>query len=201
MTKSLLSQLLSPIALLVVKLGRIKQLWAFTMAKQQCQKVANSAVFMASPEVHGTGKVSVGERTLFYPGLYLETRSSGTIQIGSDVVCSRGVHLVAYEQIHIGSGTMIGEYTSIRDANHSKPQLGQSLRESGHTSRPIQIGSKVWIGRGVTILGGVRIGDGAVIAANAVVNQDVAAGSLVGGVPARVLKSAETSGKMSESFK
>jgi acetyltransferase-like isoleucine patch superfamily enzyme len=46
----------------------------------------------------------------------------------------------------------------------------------------------VWIGRGVTVLPGVHIGDGAVIGANSVVNRDVAAGAVVGGVPARPLR-------------
>jgi acetyltransferase-like isoleucine patch superfamily enzyme len=51
----------------------------------------------------------------------------------------------------------------------------------------VHIGRGVWIGRGAAVLAGVRIGDGAVVAANAVVTRDVAAGAVVGGVPARPL--------------
>ena len=55
-------------------------------------------------------------------------------------------------------------------------------------SKPIVIGDHVWIGSNVTILKGVSIGDGSVVAAGSIVINDVPAGSLVGGVPARILK-------------
>lgn len=53
---------------------------------------------------------------------------------------------------------------------------------------PVVIGNGVWIGANVTILGGVNIGDGAVVAAGAVVTKDVPAKTLVGGVPAKIIK-------------
>jgi acetyltransferase-like isoleucine patch superfamily enzyme len=151
-----------------------------------------SIVVMGPPEVHGTGKVRIGCDALIYPGLYLETDEVGSIEIGDRVVLSRGVHIVARAGITIGHGTMIGEYSSIRDANHAHVP-GVKIREAGHESRPIWIGTEVWIGRGVTVLGGVTIGNGATVGANAVVTHDVLPGATVAGVPAREINRAAES--------
>jgi acetyltransferase-like isoleucine patch superfamily enzyme len=149
---------------------------------------------MGRATVHGTGAVYFGTDTLLYPDLYLETRGDATITLGDRVVLSTGIHLVAMAGIEIGDGTMIGEYTSIRDANHSRIP-GVPLRNATHTAKSITIGTDVWVGRGVTILGGVHIGDGATVGANAVVTKDVPARATVAGVPARPI----TSGKRLES--
>ena len=145
-----------------------------------------SVVILGVPEVHGTGRIAFGRDLYLYRDLYLETQEAGTITVGDRVVMSRGVHVVAFSRISIGAGTMIGEYTSIRDANHVVAE-GTAIRDSGHVASPITIGANVWIGRGVTILGGVTIGDGAVVGANAVVTRDVPAASVAVGVPARAL--------------
>ena len=150
-----------------------------------------SVVVLGPPEVHGTGMIRFGKDVLLYPVLYLETEECGSIEIGGKVVISRGVHIVARDRITIGEGTMIGEYTSIRDANHVRVP-GLTIRDSGHIARPITIGNEVWIGRGVTVLGGVTIGDGATVGANAVVTRDVPAGVTVVGVPAHAVGANQT---------
>jgi acetyltransferase-like isoleucine patch superfamily enzyme len=149
-------------------------------------KLPTSVVVLGRTWVYGTGAIRFGNASLIYPDLHLETQGSAMITLGDGVVISRGVHLVAMSGIVIGKGTMIGEYTSIRDANHQRVD-GIPLRDAGHTAKPIVLGSEVWIGRGVTILGGVTIGDGATVGANAVVTRDVPPGAVVVGAPAKAI--------------
>jgi acetyltransferase-like isoleucine patch superfamily enzyme/GT2 family glycosyltransferase len=145
-----------------------------------------SNVVLGAVDVLGTGNVQLGRDALIYPGVHLETQGEGRIEIGDGVVLSRGVHIVAFDRVTLGDGAMIGEYSSLRDANHRLS--GDNIRDSGHDRAPIAVGRNVWIGRGVTVLKGVALGDSCVVAANAVVTRRVAAGTVVGGVPAAVLK-------------
>jgi acetyltransferase-like isoleucine patch superfamily enzyme len=78
---------------------------------------------------------------------------------------------------------MIAENVVIRDSDNHQI-LGNNCR----MTQPIIIGNHVWVGMNATILKGVTIGDGAIIAAGSIVTKDVKANTLVGGVPARILK-------------
>ena len=186
--KTLLSLALRPLARLAHALGPgLRRLWAHAHLAAGLKPPLHRSVVIEGPvELHGTRRVTLGQRLFVYPGQYWETQGGGTLEIGDGVVLSRGVHLVAFAAVRIGAGTMIGEYASVRDANHRRGAGG--LRDSGHDAAPVSIGRGVWIGRGAAVLAGVRIGDGAVVAANAVVTRDVAAGAVVGGVPARPLR-------------
>jgi len=157
------------------------------LADQVKFRLPLSVVVLGRASVYGTGAIYIGKDCLLYPDIHFETQGSATIALGESVVISRGVHLVAMEGITIGRGSMIGEYTSIRDANHKRTS-DLPIRDAGYTASCIVIGDEVWIGRGVTILAGVTIGDGSTVGANAVVTHDVLAGSIVAGVPARPIQ-------------
>lgn len=185
--KLVLAQMLAPLLRASEALGaRWVRFWAFARLRAQVRGLAPSTVVLGMPELHGTRRLQLGRNLYLYRDLYMETQGRGEIRIGDDVVLSRGVHLVAFEGIEIGDGSMVGEYASLRDANH-RHGPGIAPRHSGHVASAIRIGRRVWIGRGVTILPGVSIGDGAVIGANAVVTRDIAAGTVAAGVPARPL--------------
>src|ERR1700733_12825148 len=153
--------------------------------------LGESVVVLGKSNVYGTGNIRVGKNVLLYPNLHLETQGNGVIEIGDNVVLSTNVHLVSMAKVTIGHGSLIGEFTSIRDANHTRLP-GQLIRNADHKATPITIGDEVWIGRGVTILEGTNLGDGATVGANAVVTRDVAAGMTVVGIPARPIRGSRT---------
>ena len=84
---------------------------------------------------------------------------------------------------------MIAQAVTIRDTDHNFQRTDISMIEQGITSSPVVIEDDVWIGHGVTITKGVTIGKGSIIAAGAVVTKDIPSYSIVGGIPAKVIKS------------
>lgn len=132
-------------------------------------------------------KVYLGEHCRLGRGVFFETYRSGQIEVGDNVRLNRGTVVVASTSVTIGNDCLIGEYVSIRDGNHgTKP--GELMRLQKQDVAPVAIGSDVWIGRGAVVLKGVRIGDGAIVAANSVVTRDVPEGAVVGGIPAEFIR-------------
>lgn len=118
-----------------------------------------------------------------YEGASVFVNDGARLELGSGYINSH-VELHCFNRIKIGNGVAISERVSIRDSDNHK------IDYPGYEStKPITIGNNVWIGMNSTILKGVTIGDGAIVAAGSVVTKDVPAGALVGGVPARVIKS------------
>lgn len=110
--------------------------------------------------------------------------NNGHLEI-KHLLMNNNVSIFCIYRIEIGEGVIIGDNVIIRDSD------SHQISYEGHTqevSSPIIIEDHVWIGVNCTILKGVRIGKGAVIAAGAVVTKDIPAGCLAGGVPAKVLK-------------
>ena len=86
--------------------------------------------------------------------------------------------------ITVGDGALIGHRVTVATLNHGLRPDERMI----HHPAPVVIGENVWIGSGATLLPGVQIGDGAVVAAGAVVSRDVDAGCVVGGVPAKIIR-------------
>jgi maltose O-acetyltransferase len=109
------------------------------------------------------------------------------ISTGKNFYANHGVVILDAAPVTIGDDVLIGPGVMISTASHP---LDPELRAKGiETARPVNIGNKVWLGMGARILDGVNIGDNAVIGAGAVVNKDVAANTVVAGVPAQPIKS------------
>ncbi len=117
-----------------------------------------------------------------YSGSRIHIFENSTLILGEGYI-NNDLKLGCYKRIEIGYDVRISENVTIRDSDN------HNIFSSTHVkSSPIKIGNHVWIGMNSTILKGVTIGDGAIVAAGAVVSKDVPAKCLVGGVPAKVIK-------------
>jgi acetyltransferase-like isoleucine patch superfamily enzyme len=107
--------------------------------------------------------------------------------VGERVFINMGCKFQDQGGITIDEGALIGHNVVLATLNH----LLDPSKRAGMTYAPIHIGKNVWIGANATVLAGVTIGDGAIVAAGAVVTKDVEPNTIVGGVPARVIKKIE----------
>ena len=131
----------------------------------------------------GSGFVSMGQ---FVP-VELLTGSAGKLEIGDDVWANFGCVFSAKASVRIGSGSHFGQHSIIADSDN--PEV--DVRAEPGEAQPIEIGKDVWVAGRVTVRPGVKIGDRAVITAGSVVESDIPAGVVAGGIPARVLRSVE----------
>jgi len=131
--------------------------------------------------------MKVGKNPSVEPGVIF--MGAPHIEIGDDFTVSFGATIRAVDApIRIGHQVNLGPLAAIIGANHGVAP-GVPISQQPHISKPVTIGDDVWIGAGAIVLPGVTIGAGAVVAAGAVVTADVAAGAVVGGVPAVVIGS------------
>lgn len=127
-------------------------------------------------------KCRIGNFLMTAGPFYIKCTDKAEITIGDNCFFNHNCSLTAAENIVIGNQCMFANNFVVVDHDHDRKD-GKILKEL--VSAPVKIGNNVWCGANVTILKGVTIGDGAVIAAGSVVNRDVAAYSVVAGVPAR----------------
>lgn len=123
-----------------------------------------------------------------FPPFY--TDFGKNISIGENVFINACCHFQDHGGITIGDACQIGHNVVFATLDHG---ISPETRTTT-TPAPIVLGRNVWIGSNSTILQGVTIGDNAIVAAGAVVTKDVPAGTIVGGVPARHIKSIDNAG-------
>jgi acetyltransferase-like isoleucine patch superfamily enzyme len=111
------------------------------------------------------------------------------IKIGNNVGIGEFAYLGGAGGLEIGDECIIGQYFSCHPENHCFDDPTVSIRLQGVRRKGIKIGKNCWIGSKVSILDGVEIGDGCIVAAGAVVTQSFPSNCIIGGVPAKILKS------------
>ncbi len=151
--------------------------------------------------------VSIGSRVLIHPGVMVRAEPGARITIGdnveigarsrvvslmgghliieSGVTLAHGVTVAAYNEVTIGAGVMIAEYSSIRDHDHD-PAFPPN--DSRMLAGAVTIGHDSWIANKVTVCRGASVGPRSVIGANSVVTRPIPGGVLAVGAPAKVIR-------------
>lgn len=131
-----------------------------------------------------------GKNVTFYP--LTSFFSYKTIELGNDVFIGPRAYFSSIKKISIGNKVMFGPNVTIIGGDHNTSEIGKYMFDVENKKEsddiPVKIGNDVWVGTRVTILKGVEIGDGAIIAAGSLVLKNVEPYSIYGGVPAKKLK-------------
>lgn len=147
-------------------------------------------------KLRATSYVSVGNNSSIMSNCIIETcvkdDQNPELEIGNHVSIGEYSHITCTNRIVIGNGVLTGRFVLITDNSHGNlteeeadiPPLSRAI----HSNGPVFIGDNVWIGDKATILPNVTVGNGSIIAANAVVTKDVPEYSVVAGVPAKIIK-------------
>lgn len=136
--------------------------------------------------------ISLGNNSSIEKYCVLESWRGGRMVIGDNVSLGEYTHITCAHRIIIKNGVLTGRFVLITDNGHGGtdgtdkywPPMQREVKSKG----TIYIGQNVWIGDKATILSNVKIGDGAIIAANAVVTKDIPAFAVAGGCPAKIIK-------------
>ena len=155
--------------------------WQFDLSAKHY--IGFGTEFVLADFMQFEGRVLIAEYCYF-------NADGGSIVVGNNVAFNRGVHINAAcgGKIQIGNNSLIGPGVVMRTANHNYSRADITIQEQGHTAKDILIDDDCWIGANCVILGGVHIKKGSVIAAGAVVTKDVDSFTVVGGVPAILIK-------------
>lgn len=132
--------------------------------------------------------VTIGDRAMIKEGVRIcPTNPGARVDIGNWTTIGAHTFMYASYQITIGDNSLIAPFCYFVDSDHGIV-AGLPIREQPMNALPIHVGNDVWIGTGAVVTKGVTIHDGAVVAARAVVTEDVPPNAVVAGVPARVLR-------------
>lgn len=170
--------------------------------RYEFKEIGSSVYFMKPFTLLGGKYIHIGNNSLFgkYNILtawdeYQGEKMTPSIWIGNNCNFGEFNHITSTNSIIIGNNLLTGRWVTITDNSHGKTDYEilhiPPIKRKIYSKGCVIIGNNVWIGDKSTILPGVTIGDGAVIAANCVVTKDVPPYSVVAGNPARVIKQLE----------
>lgn len=149
--------------------------------------VGTGTVIISPMFLMGVDRISLGDDVVIRDGVWLAAEGEGSsVSIGSDTYMGHRCHVHSIDPVSVGRGCVLADNVMVSTADHDRLD-----RHRVHGTGPITVGDCVFLGQNAVVLGGVRIGNGATVAAGAVVTADVPAGAVVGGVPAHLIGGGE----------
>lgn len=167
-----------PVSLSISKSSKIEILGSLTFNDTHSSNQKRKLSFLVMGE---NSNLKVKGHFSFFSGCRIGILKNATLTLGNGYI-NFDSKIYCYNNIKIGNKVFISEGVTIIDSDV------HNINNRDNVSAPIVIGDNVWIGINATILKGVSIGDGAIIAAGSVVTKDVPPRTLVGGVPAKIIK-------------
>lgn len=173
--------------------------FAFVIRNRSCFSRIGEGCFISSDIIlHNPHDISIGDFSEISRNVSLttwrgETSNNGPlIEIGNNVSIGEGAHITASNLIQLKDDVLLGKYVTITDNSHghsdATDNLVAPLKREVVSAGEVILEERVWIGDKVTILPGVRIGEGAIIGSNSVVTKDIPKHSVAVGIPATVIK-------------
>lgn len=166
--------------------------------KRKFKSFGRGSVIIKGVGLLNPGDISVGNNTSFQKGCMLESwhlpnmDKHGSISIGNNCNFGEYTHLTTTNSISIGNGVLTGRFVLITDNSHgltdgsdieTEPELREVVSKG-----PVVIEDNVWLADKVSVMPGVTIGKGSIIAAHSVVTHDIPAYTVAAGVPAKIVK-------------
>jgi len=115
----------------------------------------------------------------------------GEVEIGAKTVMGQECTISAFQHVSIGRECILADRVMLIDFDHGVTEVDRPIRLQGIYKRDVRVGNNVWIGYGACVLRGVSVGDNSVVGTNSVVPKDVPENAVVGGVPARLIRTRE----------
>ena len=135
----------------------------------------------------GYGRLVIGRWVHFGNGNAIRCHE-GNLRIGDKCVFGKDNTVNCYLDIEFGEAALAADWVYICDFDHVFSDIHVPIKDQGIVKSPVRIGPDVWIGQKASVLRGVTIGQGSVVASHALVNKDLPAYSVAVGVPARVVR-------------
>ena len=165
--------------------------WRFLLLKLRHPHVVTEGFVFLGRRVgldarRGHGRIVLGRWVHLGDDVRLHAHE-GTLRIGDRCVFGRDNTVNCYLDVEFGARTLVADWVYVCDFDHRFDDVTVPIKDQGIVKTPVRVGPDVWVGTKVSVLRGAVVGEGSVLAAHTVVRGEIPPGSVVAGVPGRVV--------------